>query len=484
MVEIRTLTHPDNVTLVRGATQHWSDLERGALGAASVVAGLISAQVHGRCLVVGPVDLALLADVSARAESVDAVVRSIPDSATYGERLPEGRVWCGDVADLPAEASGYDTIVCADLASVLPLESEARPWGAILTDVTDRLSPTGTVVLAVENDLGLHRLTATHNPRLANSDADWNVLATWDASRPRTADAAAASLGGATAWALGPSFPDVRSARRLDTPRGALADVVAWHTAAWPLRGPDPSWRQRSYGMAGQADALASGWLLVLRPTEPTHTALAATLVEQGPVTEWREDGGSGTPLLALLADGCASHDLPTLRGLLRAWREAVEGRPVDPSPSLVLSGPDGMTGVVEASGSATLDDLWAALATFVAIVRGRHWRHPWPSTMDDADLLRAIGAMAGLPEPSRPVREFVIAAPSARDPFDALDEQQLVAAIDRNNETIRTLRSRLAWTELQYVSHKVGDKAVRTARRVAGKGKRVAKGVLRRLRG
>ena len=121
MVEIRTLTHPDNVTLVRGATQHWSDLERGALGAASVVAGLISAQVHGRCLVVGPVDLALLADVSARAESVDAVVRSIPDSATYGERLPEGRVWCGDVADLPAEASGYDTIVCADLASVLPL---------------------------------------------------------------------------------------------------------------------------------------------------------------------------------------------------------------------------------------------------------------------------------------------------------------------------------------------------------------------------
>ncbi|MCA1782634.1 MAG: hypothetical protein ABR500_10860 [Dermatophilaceae bacterium] len=116
-----------------------------------------------------------------------------------------------------------------------------------------------------------------------------------------------------------------------------------------------------------------------------------------------------------------------------------------------------------------------------IVTLRGRSWRHPWPSTISDVELLAVLGAMARMGEPPpRAIAALSVGVPASGDPFAHLDRQQLVAAIDRNNETIRTLRSRLAWTERQYATYKALEKAKNAARRV----KRAAtQRVLRRKR-
>ena len=57
MVDIQALSTRDNVALLRGATQHWSDLDH--LGNRTLVNRIALAQVSGRTLVAGPTSKAL-----------------------------------------------------------------------------------------------------------------------------------------------------------------------------------------------------------------------------------------------------------------------------------------------------------------------------------------------------------------------------------------------------------------------------------------
>jgi len=468
MVEVRELRTRRNMVLRRGAAQHWS-FGDSAMPRSAVWERLVMAYARGRCLIVGPVADSLLERISAAGIEVSVLTWAIPDAYRIAERLPQSTVFCGDVSDLPHDLGDFDTVVCTDLAAVVSLEATAESWRSVFDTVRARVAQDGRLLLCVENDLAPHRLAASHNPRSANADSDWAPLSTWDSTRPRSVEQVR-SLGPDGVWALAPGWPDVRVAWRAGA-GGDAAEALALGAAMWPLRGPDPAWLFRSLTMAGRLDDAGAGWLCVFGP----DVDLPDLLVEDGtPPTD-----ASGRPLLGLIADACAAHDVPAIRDLLAGWRAAVGAHPragADLAAWLV----DGARHRPLLEGEGQDHDPWSALVGLTLALRGRSWRHPWPATTSDADLLAILGAMAGLGEPPQDALATLGAGlPTSKDHFAHLDRQQLVAAIDRNNEMIRTLRSRVAWTERQYLSFKMAETAKGYRTRARG----VARRVVRRAR-
>lgn len=479
MVEILPLEYPANVTLLPGATQHWPDLFQEPVEATSVVRGIVDPSlVDGTSvLVVGPHDIVWLQALATRLR-LTVVVRGIPDAAAIGRSLPAVSVYCGDVAALPPEVAEFDAVVAAtDLARVLPLESEARPWRTLHDEVAARLRPGGTLVIGIENDLGLHRLNGPANPHSRNGNQDWAPLATWDATRPRTSEQVAL-LGGGTGvgevWTLYPNWRRVTVAHtgELSAESTAGRDAAVLDAAVWPLFGPDPVWYLQSSAAAGRVPDFAAGWLLIegadAEAAEPRvfRTASTGALVDVPPAE------ASSHSLLGALSDALASHDLVESRRLLRAWAEWVRttNGPASLGTTLVTRDRTCETIAVRAEVGPTP---WQALAELVALVWGRGWRVPWPSPTTPEEMLNLLGAMAGLGElPADEIAALRIQVPADPDTVRRMDRQELHALISRNNERIAALQSRVKWNELQYVSNKV----TRKAKSVGGRGVRFAK--------
>ena len=183
--------------LERGAMQNWSDVARmGAPASAAVrevVANLVDA--GDRVLVVGPTALDLVTELADLAGALTVLTRSIPDGATYAEALvdrPTAQVVCGDILNVEQKLGEYDVVlVLDDLARVPSLEDVTPTWTAVFEAVVACVAPGGRLALAVENELGLHRITSLRSRYTQNDDAAWDVLATFDASRPRHRDALA-----------------------------------------------------------------------------------------------------------------------------------------------------------------------------------------------------------------------------------------------------------------------------------------------------
>jgi hypothetical protein len=356
------------------------------------------------------------------------------------------------------------------------LESEARPWRALYDEVAARLRLGGTLVLGIENDLGLHRLNGPANPHSRNWNQDWAPLATWDATRPRTS-AQVALLGGeagADVWTL---YPTWRRATVAHTgalsPRDKVSrDAAVLDAAVWPLFGPDPVWYLQSSAAADRVPDFAAGWLLISgADAEATGRRVVRTSSTGAPV-DVPEADASARGLLGALSDALAAHDLVESRRLLRAWAEWVRTTNGPASLGTTLVTPDGTCATI-----AVRDEVgptpWQALAELVAIVWGRGWRVPWPSPTTPEEMLNLLGAMAGLGElPADELAALHVQAPADPDTVRRMDRQELHALISRNNERIAALQSRVNWNELQYVSNKVARKATS----VGGKGVRFAK--------
>ena len=170
MADIVELSHPDNVELVAGAVQNWADLPAPA-AAEPLLRSVRAARLAGarRCLVVGPHAPALLREVAGRVE-LTVAVRAIVDAAAIGEACPTARVRCGQLPDALAGLGTFDLVVALDdVTRTQSLEAEPLPWADLAGAIRAAVAPGGTLLLAVENDLGVgNRLTLLDDEMFKN----------------------------------------------------------------------------------------------------------------------------------------------------------------------------------------------------------------------------------------------------------------------------------------------------------------------------
>lgn len=542
MARIVELTYPDNVALAPGAVQNWVDLD--SPGATSpLLHGLVGPLLDGparRCLVLGPHDPVLLRTIVERGHDLTVVVRSIPDAATIGTDLPAATALCGTVDRACAGHEPYDLVIALDdVTRTLSLEDDQhRTWRELADGVVRQLAPGGTLLLGIENELGLHRLTAPIDPRMRDDDANWSPLATWDASRPRTdaqVDRFRRSTGmdGATYQAFASwSAPSVLAAdidRAPQALRDLLAALVGLPTG--PAGAPPAGsasvapgvLERRALAMADALPRACAGWVLVLGPDVPAEpepvllhqlgpgsvhwTALDDQRVRRSPADPAGPAELSvpvppqGRTLLVELVEAAVDSDTPRLRALLTGWRQRLEALAVDgllPAEHADARFANLLSGATEvdtdpgraagqavplapAAGPAPLDEAcWAALGDLLTTWLGHGFRHPWPSSMHRRTVFEALVAMAGTPAPQDPARWFdVDATPSAAG---SQTRQELVAVIERQKEELRGAWSRFHWDEREYLVHKASTLGRRTLGHLRREGLRRTLGRLRRL--
>lgn len=486
MVSIVKLEHPENVTLIGGASQYWIDKPKPELDVEW--SQLLVPQVSGRTLVVGWTPTTTLRMIGEAADELHVLVRGIVDASEIGAALPEAKVWCGDPRGLTQYASDFDTVLClSDVSRVLPLESETRTWRQVADDVLALAREGATTAMWVENDLGIHRITSTHNPRAERSDDDWDVMRTFDESRPLTLDAVNAAFPGATAYVTWPSHQWSLIANAVTANPAAHAAFAARACVA-PLLGPDPVYILSTAARAGRLLEYVSGWLV----TENWPTPLEAPMYssEQGRVVEISQELPEGTrPAFVVFAELTASQNMPAVRRFVADW-SATYAEPGKGTAALPLN-------VVREEGEGYVftslapapedksanDERWEALGEIVGLIRNRNWRHLWPANYTDARVLNHLGIMAGIHTVS-PARasQLIPSAPDVHSGFSSLDVPSLVAAIDRNNETINTLRSELALAKNEITRLKDANAGpLRTPMKGARFVKRQVKGLLSR---
>ncbi|MFJ6197849.1 class I SAM-dependent methyltransferase [Micromonospora sp. NPDC092111] len=393
-----------SVALPGGEMLAWSDLPAqrladggplGALAARVVPAG-------ARVLLAGPHDPALL-DRLAHAE-VTCLLRSHPDAVTLADR--GARVVVGGPAGLDPDDT-FDVVVAgAGLDAVESVEGVRLGWTGVLDRLAAALRPGGTLLLRLDNPLGVTRLVATDPWYADRADAAWTIGGVLDAARPANPDRLRDRLAeaGLTAGTCYAAYPDPAAATALvstdaldRSPTSGLLDAVLHGACAGGFAGTtvlqDPARLAVDALHAGLGAALAPGWLVLARRTgadglrpvddaDPTGP-LPVVLVQTGPpgvgVAEvrdgldgWRWAGTTGASarprpapfasreaayrdpdalagpvppgrlLRTLLLDGCLRRDLDALRGLLRGYAGWLAGQ----------AGPDGRL-----TGAAALAD-------------------------------------------------------------------------------------------------------------------------------
>ncbi|MFE7871318.1 class I SAM-dependent methyltransferase [Micromonospora humida] len=421
------------VVLPGGEMLAWSDLPEqrladggplGALAARVVPAG-------ARVLLAGPHDPALL-DRLAHAE-VTCLLRSHPDAVALAGRA--ARVIVGGPTGLdPADT--FDVAVAgAGLDAVESVEGARLGWTGVLARLAAALRPGGTLLLRLDNPLGVSRLVAPTPWYADRGDAAWSIGGVLDAGRPVNREQLSARLAevGLTADAGYAAYPGPGAPTALvatdaleQRPTSGLLDAVlhgacAGGFAAGPVL-QDPARLAVDALHAGLGAALAPGWLTLARragPAAPVAPALPVLLVQTGPpgvgvveVTDrtdgwhWAVTGGGadrtrpapfasreaahrdpnaltgpvppGRLLRTVLLDGCLRRDLDALRRLLGGYAGWLAGQ-ADPDGRLTgavaLADPD--TVVVDGDTFAVLDPSWQAsepLTLEVTLARGL-WR-------------------------------------------------------------------------------------------------------------
>ena len=275
-------------------------------------------------------------------------------------------------------------IAAAGLDPVESVEGARLGWDGVLARLVAALRPGGTLLLRLDNPLGLHRLVATTPWYAGRDDSAWTIGGVLDRTHPANRDQLRERLsrGGAAADArAGPRTPMPTPRRRCSTPTTSTghrlrAASTRCCTAPAPGVSPsgtvlqDPARLAVDALHAGRAADLAPGWLTLAHrpadPADPTAPAvdrdLPVVLVQTGRpgigVLEvlhgpsgWRwgriaghrngppaaapfasreaayRDAGAlsgpvpaGRLLRTLLLDAALRRDLATLRALLRGY--------------------------------------------------------------------------------------------------------------------------------------------------------------------
>lgn len=274
-----TRPHP-NVRLVGGEMLTWSDAEAGSR-ALPVLADLLRAAVPvgGQVLVAGPHPVDVLDLLVERAGQVTVLLRSFLDAQALGDRyadVPRFVVQCGAPEKYLAP-DRFDAVVALDGLRRLPSSDGADlGWDDAFGHLTAMLAPDGVLLLAVENELGIHRLSGVAVP----DDADWRPFA--DRSRPSSLHRMLCVLNGTglTPWRTYAVYPQLASAAVLlatdllgdpsmdgDVPAAVVAAECSRAFAEQIVLSDPQQLAERAIhdGLGGE---LAPAWIAIARRTE------------------------------------------------------------------------------------------------------------------------------------------------------------------------------------------------------------------------
>ncbi len=304
--------------LIGGEMLQWSDLDRTALGAAAatLVRSLAAADGIRRVLALGPRASRVIDALPIKVE-VDVLVRGLPDARTISTtaRMRHGvNVLCGGLDRFEADAP-YDLVIAFDGPAVLlGPDSQGLGHEELLLRMAKWLSPEGTLVATVENDLGLDRLLRLQVRDLYDADTAWHRGGPGFAERPPyfrelVSALSSADLRADDIYAAYPSAEDVT----LLIGREATDDVALSLTAAALTARAEGGYFSDHPALAdpynlalrvfdsGLALELASAWVVVARPSSaparrnggPDAGAAAGVLPvliasEQAGRPEWR----------------------------------------------------------------------------------------------------------------------------------------------------------------------------------------------------
>ncbi|MGI5522263.1 class I SAM-dependent methyltransferase [Micromonospora sp. CA-259024] len=269
------------ITLPGGEMLTWSDLPQKRLADGGPLAALAARLVPpgARVLVAGPHDPALL-DQLAHAE-VTCLLRSHPDAVVLAQRA--ARVMVGGPTGLPDDET-YDVVIAgAGLDPVESVEGTRLGWDGVLARLVAAVRPGGSLLLRLDNPLGLHRLVATTPWYAGREDSAWVIGGVLDRAHPTNRDQLRERLGatGLRPVACWAAYPDASTptalldADHLDRDAGSgLFDAVlhgacaGGFTSATVLQ--DPARLAVDALHAGRAADLAPGWLMLAhRPVDP-----------------------------------------------------------------------------------------------------------------------------------------------------------------------------------------------------------------------
>ena len=482
-------SRPRNVQLGPGAMQNWSDLEHHPAGASAAQRALVQEVLRSgqRVAVVGPHSLDLITGIAPQVSHLSVITRSIPDAVTIGNALQEHEsvdVQCASAATLLQQPEPYDLVIALDdVTRVWSPESEPMSWAQVYDAVRRLVAPGGRLLLGVENELGLQRITSLHSRYTSDHDEDWSVTATFDATRPRSLQAltdVADGVGSVQVLGALPTWQEqtvlVSGVDELSPELTTLLGALTLGSPTYRRVGADPTRMTRAAVLSGRLPHLCSGWILVTGPSPVTAYTGASILADDaaGRVATYTNVDGRvlrrvpGAPdavvpvsaraesLAGTALDACAAQDVAALRSLLvryRAWlvasaKDGVLPRDVaDVRVDNVVLDDDGFQALAPAEDDRALDEAtWAALADLVLVIRARGSRHPWPAATDDTTMLATLGAMVGLPADGVP--QGLLAAADEPVGLPAHDVSGLLAVVDRLTETNEALASRSRWFE------------------------------------
>ncbi|WP_412738947.1 hypothetical protein [Krasilnikovia sp. MM14-A1259] len=267
-----------NLRLIGGEMPGWSDRrpgERSPAGGPVLAHLLVRAApllAGGRVLVAGPHDDAIVDVLSARAD-VTCLLRAQPDAARLAGRGVT--VLCGTLAKL-TDTDRYDVVVALDgLDRLCSVEGPQYDWADALQALRRTLRPGGTLLLTVENELGVHRLVDRAAATSAHTDGAWRPLGEFDESRPGNPTRLAARLaadGLAVTW-VGAAWPLPAAPTLVATPNAlqegptsALAAAAAGAVGVAYARQPvlsDPRRLAAAAVRGGLGAEFAAAWIVL-----------------------------------------------------------------------------------------------------------------------------------------------------------------------------------------------------------------------------
>jgi SAM-dependent methyltransferase len=502
------------IKMIGGEMPSWTE-DRPPTGGA-LLTDLVGRLAAGaRVLIAGPHDDALVDALHARTK-VTCLVRSQPDAIALDARGVD--VLCGTLAKL-TDPSGYDVVVALDgLDRLCSVEGPQYDWLASLRALQRVLRPGGLLLLAVENELGVHRLVDPATPTAARTDGAWRPLGEFGTKpgNPTRLAAALAAEGLAVDW-LGAAWPLPGTPTLIATPNAltdgpvdALAAAAAGAVArAYASKSVLSDPRRLAAGAirAGLGPEFAASWLVTAHraPRPATSVALPPVLLSDGsgpkgsvlelapdPDGVWqrrvvhaapgRELGALDGPLPTgrlleeLLLAASLRHDLPVLRRLLTGW---VAAWPDATADNVVVAGD------VFARLDPSQPPQQDVLRRFARTVIAGTYAHPWPAATDVDALTAILHGAAGLPAVLGDEAEppFPDARREHEEQLRALHRQLADAAarvqwyedeLDKRDGQLRKARLQIAAFSgtVGYRVAKLGFTAARTARNRLRKGR------------
>jgi hypothetical protein len=344
--------NPGEMNLLGGEMYAWSDEDpargRPPAGGGALTALAAAVVTPGaRVLVAGPHQRELVTRLLDGGATVTWLLRSRPDATAIAADLADRgalTVACGDLARFEYAEPGYDVVVALDgVRRLWSAETDAVPdWPGAVQALLRAARPGAAVLLAADNQLGLHRLVALEPPYAANADGDWLPAVGRDATAPAGLSAllnAVTGLGLRVGKAIlgyaDPTAPSVLMSRYVA--RGPLAldghlDAVmsAACDAAYAGRPvlADPRRLAADALRAGSAAELAPLWIVAGTAGDPADPADEPPFREV-PEVLVAEATGHADVAYAIVPDGHGGW----LRRLLPAGPRAENASPVARAP-------------------------------------------------------------------------------------------------------------------------------------------------------